>query len=213
MDDSQADGKGGPERSVPRFDPVAGMRAMADIQAEGLRAASELLERILRSEPAGSGSGSRSRSPAGDYSALVDAWTDLLRRTISGLTQPGQPGAVTVPIDSSGVLPPVRLSLDGSGDGDGAVAEVWLHNGTFSAVGPVALRCGPLTASDGAVLEGAGVRFEPRQVALLPSRSSQAVVVSLDATGPLRPGTYRGTIQADGAPRLWLPIEVAIEPC
>src|SRR6266542_3648903 len=112
MEDSQADGKGGPERSVPRFDPVAGMRAMADIQAEGLRAASELLERILRSEP--TGPGSRQRSPAGDYTALVDAWTDLLRRTIAGLAQPGQPGAVTVPIDSSGVLPPMRLSLDGS---------------------------------------------------------------------------------------------------
>jgi len=29
----------------------------------------------------------------------------------------------------------------------------------------------------------------------------------------LRAGTYRGMIQADGAPRLWLPLEVAIAPC
>jgi hypothetical protein len=35
--------------------------------------------------------------------------------------------------------------------------------------------------------------------------------VSLAATGPLRPGIYRGTIQADGAPKLWLPLEVSIE--
>ena len=56
MDESQADGESGPERSFPlSFDPVAGMRAVADIQAEGLRAAGELLERMLRAEPDGPG--------------------------------------------------------------------------------------------------------------------------------------------------------------
>ena len=47
QDESDADGADGRRRSVPLFDPVAGMRAMADIQAEGLRAASDLLERVL----------------------------------------------------------------------------------------------------------------------------------------------------------------------
>lgn len=211
MGESQADGESGPERSVPLFDPVAGMRAVADIQAEGLRAAGDLLERMLRSEP--DGPGPRLGPPAGDYTALVDAWTDLLRRTVAGLTQPGPPGAVTVPVDSSGIGPPVRLALRGPQSADGAVAEVWLHNGTFSAVGPLALRCGQLSDSDGTVLDGADVCFEPREVALLEPRSSRAVVVSLAATHSLRPGIYRGTIQAHGAPSLWLPFEVAIDPC
>ena len=90
---------------------------------------------------------------------------------------------------------------------------MWLHNGTSTAVGPLALRCGPLSDADGAVLDGAEVGFEPREVDPLPARSSRAVVVSLAAAGPLRPGTYRGTIQAQGAPRLWLPLEVVVEPC
>jgi hypothetical protein len=210
MDDSQAD-RGARRRSAPRFDPVAGMRAMADIQAEGLRAAGDLLERMLGSESPGPPS--RPRSAAGDYTALVDAWTDLIQRFFAGLAQPGETGAVTVPVDSNGVGPPVRLALDGSGSANGAVAELWLHNGTYSAIGPLALRCGQLTTSDGTVLGGAEVCFEPREVALLPSRSSRAVVVSLAATGPLAPGTYRGTIQAGGAPGLWLPLEVAIDPC
>jgi hypothetical protein len=211
MEDPQAEDKSRPERSVPRFDPVAGMRAMADIQAEGLRAAGDLLERMLGSEPADPGS--RSRSSAGDYTALVDAWTDLIRRFVAGLAQPAQTGPVTVPVGSNGVGPPVQLSLNGSGSIDGAMAEVWLHNETFSAVGPLVLRCGQLTASDGTVLDGGDVCFEPGDVPILPARSSRAVVVSLTATGPLRPGTYRGTIQADGAPGLWLPVEVAIDPC
>jgi hypothetical protein len=39
------------------------------------------------------------------------------------------------------------------------------------------------------------------------------VVVSLAAAGPLPVGTYRGTIQAHGAPRLWVALEVVVEPC
>jgi hypothetical protein len=211
MGDSQARGESDPRRSAPLFDPVVGMRALADIQAEGLRAAGELLERVLRSEP--DRPGPRPQSSRGDYTALVDAWADLLRRIAAGLAQPVEPDAVTVPVDSNGVGPPVRLALCESESANGAVAEVWLHNGTFSAVGPLAQRCGPLSNSDGTVLEGAEVCFEPREMPLLPARSSRAVVVSLAATRALRPGTYRGTIQADGAPGLWLPLEVAIDPC
>jgi hypothetical protein len=210
MGDSRADGERGRQRSLPLFDPVAGMRAVADIQAEGLRAASEILERMLLSEP--DGPGQPPRSPAGDYTALVDAWTDLLRRTVAGLAQPGRPGALTVPVDSNGVGPPVRLTVGEGGSQDGEAAEIWLHNGTPSAVGPLALRCGELCDSGGTVLDGAQLCFEPREVALLPPRSSRGIGVSLAATGPLRPGTYRGTIQAQAAPQLWLPLEVVVSP-
>jgi hypothetical protein len=211
MGDTEADGSSNRRRGVSLFDPVAGMRAMVDIQAEGLRAASDLLERMLRSEP--DGGDSRERPPGGDYAALVDAWADLLQRFAAGLAQPPHPGAVTIPVDSSGVGPPVRLALGESESADGAVAEVWLHNGTVSAVGPLALRCGQLSASDGTVLDASDVCFDPREVGILPPRSSRAVVVSLATNGSLRPGTYRGTIQADGAPRLWLPLEVSIDAC
>jgi hypothetical protein len=209
MGESQANGGGDRKRAVPRFDPVAGMRAVADIQAEGLRAAGELLERMLRSEP--DAPTPRPRSSGGELSGLVDAWTDLMRRTVAALAAPGEPDALTVAVDADGAGPQVRLALNEATDS--AFAEVWLHNGTFSVVGPLALRCGPLSDADGTVLDGADVGFEPREVELLPARSSRAVVVSLAAAGPLRPGTYRGTIQAHGAPRLWLPLEVVIEPC
>jgi hypothetical protein len=93
------------------------------------------------------------------------------------------------------------------------VAEIWLHNGRSSAVGPLALRCGELSDAEGAVLDGGEVLFEPAEVKLLPPRSSRAVTVSFAAGRSLPPGVYRGTIQARGLPGLWLPLEVAIEPC
>ena len=204
-------GEEGTGRSRPLFDPVAGMRAVADIQAEGLRAASELLERRLRSEH--DGHAGRATSSAGEYTALVDAWTDLLRRTVAGLAGVADPGAVTVAVDAGGVGPPVRLALPTEDGGAAAAVEVWLHNGTAAPVGPVALHCGPLTDADGRVLDGTDVRFEPHEVETLPPRSSRAVAVSVAATPRPRAGTYRGAIQARGAPGLWLPLEVAVEPC
>jgi|SRR5436190_840481 len=209
MGESQDNGGRDPKRALPPFDPVAGMRAVADIQAEGLRAAGDLLERILGSEP--EAPDARPRSSAGSVGALVDAWTDLLQRTLAAVAAPGQPDALTVAVDTDGPGPQLRLALDGAVER--AEAEVWLHNGTFGDVGPLALRCGPVSDADGIVLDGADVSFEPRDVDLLPARSSRAVVVSLATAGALRPGTYRGTIQAHGAPRLWLPLEVVVEPC
>jgi hypothetical protein len=210
-DGEQADGASGRRDSDGRFDPVAGMRAMADIQADGLRAASQLLERMVGHDR--DGPGPRATSPERDYTALVDTWADFLQRIAAGLAQPVQPGTVTIPVDSGAVGPPLRLAVNESESAQGAVAEVWLHNGTSSAFGPLALRCGQLTAPDGTVLDGAHVGFEPAEVELLPPRSSRAVSVSLAPTGSLRPGVYRGTIQADGAPKVWLPFEVAIDTC
>jgi hypothetical protein len=125
MGESQPDAESSKKPSRPPFDPVAGVRAMADIQAEGLRAAGDLIERMLGSEP--DGPGPRESSAPGDYAVLVDAWTDLLRRTVDGLARLGRPGAVTVAVDSNRIGPQVRLALRESGNEDASVAEVWLH--------------------------------------------------------------------------------------
>jgi hypothetical protein len=59
-------------------------------------------------------------------------------------------------------------------------------------------------------LKGAKVRLKPRKLGTLEAGSTHAVKVSLRMKDKPRPGTYRGTIQAEGAPGLWLPIEVVI---
>ena len=125
----------------------------------------------------------------------------------------GETASEPIPIDATGAWPPLRLALERPEEGASASAEIWLHNGTAGAAGPLALRCGSLTAPNGTALDGVQVRFDPAEVSLLPPRSSRGVLVSLETTGPLHQGFYRGTIQADGAPNLWLPIEVAVGQC
>jgi hypothetical protein len=183
---------------------------MADIQAEGLRAAGDLLERVLGTEsgpPA-----SRAASPAGEYQALVDAWIEVMRQTFAGLAQPPAGEAVTVPVEANGIGPPLRLAAGPASEPGERSTEVWLHNGTRSAVGPVVFLCGDLSDAQGERLDGVEVRFDPPELEPLPPRSSRAVTVSL--AGDVLPpgaGTYRGTIQARGAPGVWLPLEIVVQ--
>lgn len=189
------------ERFVRSFDPMSGLEKMAAIQAEGLRAASALLERVIGSEP--DYGGARSRAGAGpDYRTLVDAWTELLAQTVAGLAPPGPHGDFTAPIDRGSPGSAVRL--------DGDIVDVWLRNDGREDAGPISLFAGPLVDADDVALEGAEIGFEPRDIAVLPARSSRAVALSVDAGAECRPGAYRGAIQARGAPALWIPLEVVI---
>jgi len=182
---------------------------MADIQAEGLRAAGDLLERVLGTEagpPA-----TRDASPASDYQAFVDAWIEVLRQSFAGLAQPPAGEAVTVPVEANGIGPPLRLAVGPASEPAERSTEVWLHNGSRSVVGPVIFRCGDLSDAQGELLEGVEVRFDPAELEPLPARSSRAVTISLAGQVPLVAGTYRGTIQARGAPGVWLPLEVVVQ--
>src|SRR6202008_1758001 len=93
--------RGARGRPVPLFDPVAGMRAMADIQAEGLRAASDLLERVLEPDNLGTLAPSPPLATETDYAGLVSAWAALLQQVASGLGRPEDPGPMTVPVDGA----------------------------------------------------------------------------------------------------------------
>ncbi len=109
--------------------------------------------------------------------------------------------------------PPVRLALDDSIRRRPLLPRSGSTTEPAAPVGPLVMRCGALRNSDGKKLKGAKVRFAPREVEPLPPAPVAQSRCRSCAKDALRPGIYRGTIQADGAPQLWLPIEVVIEPC
>ena len=189
-------------------DPVAGLRAMADIQAEGLRAASELLDRVLDRGstvyPPADGNGD------GEYTSVLDAWAELLERFAAGLAAPaaGAPAQVRLGVDA--VAAPLRIHWK---DGEGSEAAFDLHNETRGRLGPLRLHCGVPMDPEGATLHRADVHFEPEEIEELPAGASCRVTLALSAVGAPSPGTYRGTIQAAGAPSLWVPLEVSVERC
>jgi len=224
-------------RPGSRLDPAQGVRALVDVQRRGLLAANELVDRLVRSvdgddidgtEPhdtsAGSGAprrdASTAPSAAGPTDDLVRLWVEVVRlglETFGQFLMPGGPGrpdsaahGATLDVPTGASTGIVRVSdVPPASDGgtDRAGAELWLHNGSAADYSDVALHCGDLRASDGAVLSAASVRFDP-SVVDLPARSSRGVAVSVSADVP--PGTYRGVVLAAGVPDAWLPIEVVM---
>lgn len=208
------------------LDPAANARAIGEVQAQGLRAAGELVERFARlvdgdpgqqkgtDDPSGEGA---DPPPGGDLGRLVEVWLDLLQRTadsfgrVSDRPRPGAAGTARVDVDvtDGSASGGVRMTADRLGTLVGEPVEVWLHNSTNAPVGPIALHCGPLLSGEGSAL-GAVVTFHPEGVAELPPRSSRGIAMVIGPGAELAIGSYRSLVQATGAAAVWLPLEVVV---
>ena len=167
---------------------------MADIQAEGLRAAGDLLERVLGSEPEGS-ERRRREPPASGYTELVDALDGAAAAHGRRAGQPGETAGLVVPWIQAESVPRCASPWRRRGLGQtplrcGSTTVRSLRWGRFS--------CGPGSSRLRAGCSRGRVSFEPGEVEPLPPRSSRAVAVSLTGAGrvwvPARTGaTIRRT--------------------
>jgi len=191
------------------FDARANIRALSAVQAVGVRAAGALVDRFLTAAGAGFGAGPQPAPPlsagrradlfgATDLEPLIRSWWTLLGQFLLGGEPRGAPGGGPR-IDLATAHCAGTVTIDGS-----APAQLWLHNSGGTDIGPVALHCSPLQAADGSVLP-APVAVPGRPV--VPAGARRLVEVELDAaavTAP--PGVYRGVLQIEGHPEVWLPV-------
>jgi hypothetical protein len=209
------------------FDPVLGAKIFGEIQAEGLRAAGALVERLVHlvdgphpgtsEETTETTSGGESGSSPVDLGAVLpwfELWRELAERTSDTLQRfqgaGGGPGGEGVRVGVDGSLVPahpliVVVGREGRGQGD-----MWLHNGTADDHGELVPQCGPLCDADGTALD-CEVNVDPPRVDGLPPRSSRGFTIAVSVGGPAAPGTYRGVVQVRGADAVWMPIEVTVE--
>ncbi|MCV7281975.1 hypothetical protein H7J88_20305 [Mycolicibacterium flavescens] len=186
------------------FDPAANARALSAIQAEGFRAASQLMDRFVGATgTAGTGDGTV------DYESLVRSWWTLIGQLVP--VPPNGTGA-RADLDLAGgdaggdATDVVRLSAGSPGV---ASTEVWLHNRTDTDRGEIRLLCGDLVSHTGAVLAGEQVSFDPPAVPM-PPRCSRGVVVTIAVAEGYSPGPYRGVVLAQDHPDLWLPAALTV---
>lgn len=213
------------------FDSAANMRALSAIQAEGLRAASELVERFVRFAATGMNNPTYVADPATqneradlygatDIAPLIRSWLPMW-----GL-QPSSPpgsghdsqersaqshagtagGGAAMNFESSEATGPVKLDVTVPGI---ATAELWLHNGGMKDFGDVRVGCTGIVADSGLAIEGIAITFDPAVVPI-PPRSSRGITVGVDVAHDVVPGVYRGLIVVDGHPQLCVPIVVTI---
>jgi hypothetical protein len=220
-------GQNGQRPDVPWasvFDPAANLRALTAIQAEGFRAASEIVDRVVRMAAVradGTERSARQATPlsaeqradllgATDVEPLIRSWWAMVGQFLMGTgpQTPAKSTAVQPTLDFSAANSAGRLEMDVSTGGT-ATSEVWLHNAADDDLGRIRLRCSALMADDGSIIGATAIRFDPKAVPM-PGRSSRGVAVTVKAAKNLRPGVYRGTVLVEGRPTLWLPIAVTV---
>jgi hypothetical protein len=202
------------------FDPTANMRAFSAIQADGFRAASELVDRFVRIASSGLNGIDRSTTPpaseqsrdlfgATGLEPYVASWWSMVDQFVrmAAPRAPEPASAATVELSTGEVKGRIQLEAVVPG---AANAEVWLHNVGPADLGEVRLRCSDLLAHDGTTIPAGMLRFDP-DVVPMPARSSRGVSVEAEVGDDHPPGSYRGTLLADGHPDVWLPIELTIK--
>lgn len=205
------------------FDPAANARALSSIQAEGFRAASELVDRLVRITRSGlNGTDwpTISAAPltneqradifgATDVAPLVRSWWSIVGQMLLGSDAPNPPAPEGPTVDLERAQATGRLDMVVSAPGV-ATAEVWLHNRGTTDFSDVTLHCSDLLAHDGNVISSEDMRADP-PVVLMPPRSSRGITVEVRVAHDVHPGTYRGNLLASGGPGLWLPVTIAVE--
>ncbi len=186
------------------FDPAANARALSAIQAEGFRAASQIVDRFVRRATTDGNSAATDPAPgAPDLEALTRAWWSVAGQVLLG----------------GGRAREVELDLSSPGGQQGVVLEsalpgraetvVWVHNRTDNDFGRIQLRCSDLLAHSGWMVSSRELTLDPA-VAEMPPRSSRGIVVALEVSKSTPPGVYRGTMLVDGDDSLWLPVVLTV---
>ncbi|MGU3502926.1 hypothetical protein [Mycobacterium sp. C31M] len=201
------------------FDSTANMRALTAIQAEGLRAASKLVDRFIAAasdsvNTLGGTMGSRSAlSPdqradlwgATDIEPLLKSWFAMVNQLGRGGTPTaGTPGPPTLEFgdDTAAGRLDVEVLV-----GAVTTTEIWVSNRDAGDVGTVRLRVSALESDAGEVCNPGDVALLPDTVEM-PGRSSRAVDLRIRAE--CAPGVYRGSLFTVGRPELWLPITLTV---
>jgi hypothetical protein len=202
------------------LDPRANARALGDVQAQALRAAGDLVERLARSvdgpEDTSDDATDRAdegspRAGPGDAAGLVDVWLEMLSRMarVFDSSRPpgaGQDGHVDLDLleDAGGRL---RLVVRPE---HSAAAEIWLHNRSAQSVSALCLHSGEILSPAGVPVK-ATVTFEPDRIDGMPPRSSRGVEITVTVGADASPGTYRGVLQVEGAPKTWVALELVVD--
>ncbi|KWX67571.1 hypothetical protein ASJ79_21350 [Mycobacterium sp. NAZ190054] len=205
------------------FDSAANLRALSAIQADGFRAASELVDRFVRMASAGIGAYGQPAQPVTPAGAqdradlfgatglepFVASWWAMVEQFLKLPAQCEQPSGAAEPtldLATATASGCVRLTATPNG---AATSELWLRNSGSVDLGKIRLRCGGLLADHGATIGPEVTGFDP-EIVPMPGRSSRGVTVQLELARQTAPGTYRGMVLVDGHPDVWLPLVLVL---
>lgn len=187
---------------------------LSEIALRGLEAARVLMNRVettlAASSPASPPVTGTPLAPEPEAPDAAAALADALRATAAAWrgVGTGEQPASTPPLltAQSGAL----LSLDVR-PGTAGSGDVWLHNPTSVALGPVSLHITPVVRPKGA---GVGIEAvaEPSQYPEVPAQGSLSARVTVTVPPDAPADHYRALVQTSGSMAGWVVLEVRVSP-
>jgi hypothetical protein len=218
-----------PDREPP--DPLAGLRAMAEVQRAGLEAAVVVVERMLEfgrqsarapfplhlpPEPVAGqdadgadgaeDSGREARRLRADAERLLELWGESMRLLLDLAADAAETSANGR--NGGGD----RLSLGPVAPGESASGRVWLHVLDGPPGSPARLTATAFTSHEGAAIAAAAAIFEPPLLDTFALRSSRDVRLTVEVPEGTAPGVYHGHILAGGLPEVGLAVRIEVAP-
>ena len=206
------------------LDPMENLRALADVQAFGRRAAEDLADRILAWGDGQDGSapgaapeaGAPQGGPAladiveqlrGDAVLAGEVSTRLVEHAVSlvGILIERLP-----PRSRTDAAPP-QVDLPSVVAGGESSAVFWVHNTSAAVVAAVRPHCAPPRSHLGRELAPDAVAFDPPILDPLPARSTCGIEVCVRVAPDVEPGLYVSVLMASNVPDLYLPLQVTVD--
>jgi hypothetical protein len=200
------------------LNPVENLRALADVQEFGRRAAEDLADRLLARGDGRDGMFGGAAVSDAELSELVrrfraeairagDVWANLIDNlaTLMGILTSRPPRRSDAEAGASSVV------LKAVSPGAETTGLFWVHNTSPAAVSSVRPHCAPPRSHLGHELAPDAIRFDPQVLDPLPARSSCGIEVRLSVPPATPPGTYMSVILASNLPELCLPLRVTVQ--
>jgi hypothetical protein len=211
------------DRARASFGPFDPLTAISELQAQGIRAAGDVAQRIAgllnsavappRPEPRGTNGNGRASvgDLRGAVGRLTDLYSDVLQRTFDAYADLLEERARVGPHLDGGPEGTVRVEITpGGGDREGS-GELWLGNATDVATGALRMVATDLVNADGCI-PAASVVLDPAVLDPLAPGAAARIAVSITIGSGADAGFYHGYVLVPELPGEALPLTLLVHP-
>jgi hypothetical protein len=216
-------GQASDDRARTAFGPFQTLTVLTELQAEGIRRASDIAGRLIDlldsgstspPRPSESGRSNGDAQPSvgdlrGAMGRLIDVYGDVLQRTFDAYADLLDDRSRASTHLDGGPTGPVRVEIDATADPLVGNGELWLGNGTDTPSAELRLVPTPLVGVTGCVASGA-VMFQPDLVEPVAAGASVRVTVSIEIDRDVLPGYYHGYVLVPQLPGEALPLTLVV---
>jgi hypothetical protein len=209
------------DRARASFGPFDPLSAISELQAQGIRAASDIAQRLTdlldsavsppRADAPGPHANGRAsiRDLRGAVGRLIDLYGDVFQRTFDAYADLLEERARMGPHLDGGATGVVQVEVTTNGGVRSGTSELWLGNGTDATTSGLRVMSTAFVGADGCV-PAASVILSPSVVDSLAPGAAARVAVSVEIDPGVPPGYYHGYVLVPELPGEALPLRLLV---